>query len=172
MKMSPKIKYAAVAIVVVVVLTLIIVGSFTMPKETENVTSSTYGKTMQLGEYTFAVSDAKYDTYTKSLLVNLYHMTSEPKSEVGSPYFVLAYANEDKNLNLTYTIQKIDDNTDQLTITDVPSDYTSLDIELLTQDAKAALQTISVSVDKWNIRTVDSSTYVYVYVTPTNTPTP
>jgi len=171
-KIPPTFKYVLVAVAILLVLILVVFGSIAMPKETENVTSSWYDKTLQLGDYSFAVSDVKYDTYTDTLGISLYHMTAEPVGDEEKPaYFMIVYANEDKNVELKYTLASIDANTDTLTISDVPDDYTSVAVELFTRNIKGDTETISVSIDRRDIATVDSSTYVYVYVTATPVPT-
>ena len=158
-------KYLTVGFLIIVLLLFIFVGATLFPKEKINVTTY-YDATLTAGEYTFCVSDAKYDTKTGEIRVNLYHMKAEPDMPENN-YFLLFFQDEDKNMELSYTAEDLDAQNTVFIITGASSSWSSVSISILTNDYEGDPDPVTVTIDKRDMKEYDSSQIVYVYVTPT-----
>lgn len=164
-KIPPTAKYILVIALITVLFFVVFIGAALFPKETPNMTAN-YKTSLNVGEYTFSVSDAKYDTATGELRINLYHMKAEPDTPE-SDFFLQAYKGEDRNDQLTYKLEKTDKQNTVLVITGAAGSWQAVSIDILTNTYEGQPESSTVTIDKRDMTEYDSRQIVYVYVTPT-----
>lgn len=164
-KIPPTAKYILVILLITVLFFVVFIGAALFPKETPNMTAN-YKASLNIGEYTFSVSDAKYDTATGELRINLYHMKAEPDTPE-SDYFLQVYEEENRNSLLTYKLESIDRQNTVLVITGAAGSWQAVSIDILTNTYEGQPETSTVTIDKRDMTKYDSRQIVYIYVTPT-----
>ena len=164
-KIPPTAKYIGVILLITVLFFVVFIGAALFPKETPNMTAN-YKTSLNIGEYTFSVSDAKYDTATGELRINLYHMKAEPDTPE-SDYFLQVYEEENRNSLLTYKLESTDKQNTVLVITGAAGSWQAVSIDILTLTYEGQPESSTVTIDKRDMTSYDSRQIVYVYVTPT-----
>ena len=164
-KIPPTAKYIGVILLITVLFFVVFIGAALFPKETPNMTAN-YKASLNIGEYTFSVSDAKYDTATGELRINLYHMKAEPDTPE-SDYFLQVYEEENRNSLLTYKLESTDKQNTVLVITGAAGSWQAVSIDILTLTYEGQPESSTVTIDKRDMTSYDSRQIVYVYVTPT-----
>jgi hypothetical protein len=160
--------YIAILLLILIVTIIFLTSRLWLPDD-RAIAMKDYDITRTVGTYSLRISDAVYDKKTDALTVNLYAMSINP---VEDPLTLFVYTDGNKNHELTPTETILDGVNRTITISNMPSDYYFITIEVRTLDKEKNPVSMKTSIDYRTIKRVDTSNIVYITVTPSPTPAP